>query len=182
MTCQNCNMRPATLHYTKVINEKKAEVHLCEQCAEQSGYTSFFQSPQSSFSFHDLLAGLLNGESSMFENKEDLFANKNILRCPSCKMTYEQFTKIGRFGCASCYDAFKEQLKPLLKRLHGGHTEHCGKIPGRIGGNIHLKKELDELKLNLKHYVQKEEFEKAAQVRDQIRSLENQLSEHREGE
>lgn len=63
----NCNIRPATLHYTKVINEKKAEVHLCEQCAEQSGYTSFFQSSQSNFSFHDLFAGLLHGESTMFE-------------------------------------------------------------------------------------------------------------------
>ena len=67
MTCQNCNIRPATLHYTKVINGKKAEVHLCEQCAEQSGYTSFFQSPQSNFSFHDLLAGLLHSEPAMFD-------------------------------------------------------------------------------------------------------------------
>ena len=45
-------------------------------------------------------------------------------------------------------------LNPLLKRLHGGHTEHCGKIPERMEGNIHLKKELDELKLILKQYVQ----------------------------
>ena len=55
------------------------------------------------------------------------------------------------------------------------------KNPERIEGNIHLKKELDELKLILKQYVQKEEFEKAAEVRDKIRNLENQLSEHREG-
>jgi protein arginine kinase activator len=175
-------MRTATLHYTKVINEKKAEVHLCEQCAEQSGYTSFFQSPQSNFSFHDLLAGLLHGEPAMFEEGQDAFLNTSILRCPNCKMTYEQFTKVGRFGCASCYDTFKEHLKPLLKRLHGGHTDHCGKIPERIEGNIHLKKELDELKLNLKQYVQKEEFEKAAKARDKIRALENLRSEHREGE
>ncbi|MDG0962183.1 UvrB/UvrC motif-containing protein, partial [Bacillus paranthracis] len=39
-----------------------------------------------------------------------------------------------------------------------------------------------ELKLILKQYVQKEEFEKAAGVRDKIRNLETQLSEHREGE
>ena len=97
MTCQNCNIRPATLHYTKVINEKKAEVHLCEQCAEQSGYTSFFQSSQSNFSFHDLFAGLLHGESTVFEEGKSGFSNTNILRCPDCKMTYEQLTKVGRF-------------------------------------------------------------------------------------
>ncbi|MFJ8531022.1 UvrB/UvrC motif-containing protein [Bacillus sp. NPDC094106] len=182
MTCQNCNIRPAALHYTKVVNGKKTEVHLCEQCAEQSGYTSFFQSPQSSFSFHDLLAGLLHGEPSMFEQQENHFTDSKVLKCPDCKMTYEQFAKVGRFGCSSCYEAFGEQIKPMLKRLHGGHTHHCGKIPEHMGGNIHLKKELDELKLSLKQYVQKEEFEKAAQVRDQIRSIENQLSEHRKGE
>ena len=96
-------------------------------------------------------------------------------------MTYEHFTKVGRLGCASCYDTFKGHLNPLLKRLHGGHTEHCGKIPERMEGNIHLKKELDELKLILKQYVQNEEFEKVAEVRDEIRGLETQLSEHREG-
>jgi len=119
----------------------------------------------------------------MFENQEDSFSDERVLRCPTCNMTYKQFAKVGRFGCASCYETFKEQqLKPMLKRLHGGHTHHCGKIPERMGGNIHLKKELDELKLKLKQCVQKEEFEKAAQTRDQIRSIENQLSEHREGE
>ncbi|WP_459503707.1 UvrB/UvrC motif-containing protein [Bacillus sp. C1] len=182
MTCQNCNIRPAALHYTKVINGQKAEVHLCEQCAEQNGYTSFFQSTQPSFSFHDLLAGLLHGESSMFEKQEDNFSDTGVLRCPACSMTYEQFVKVGRFGCTSCYETFKEQITPMLKRLHGGHTQHFGKIPKRMGGNIHLKKELDELKLKLNEYVQKEEFEEAAHIRDQIRSIVNQLSGHREGE
>ncbi|ABS20449.1 UvrB/UvrC motif-containing protein [Bacillus cytotoxicus] len=182
MTCQNCNMRPATLHYTKVVNGEKTEVHLCEQCAGQSGYTSFFQSSQPSFSFQDLLAGLLNGGPATFGQKENTFSSTKVLRCPECKMTYEQFAKVGRLGCSSCYETFKDQIKPMLKRLHGGHTNHSGKVPKRIGGNIHLKKELDELKLTLKQHVQREEFEQAAQIRDQIRNLEKQISEHREGE
>lgn len=118
----------------------------------------------------------------MFEKQEDSFSDIKVLRCPTCNMTYQQFAKMGRFGCSSCYETFKDQLQPMLKRLHGGHTHHCGKIPQRTGGNIHLKKELDELKLKLKRCVQQEEFEEAAQVRDQIRGIENQLSEHREGE
>lgn len=182
MICQNCHIRPAALHYTKVQNGQKTAIHLCEQCAEQNGYTSFFPSSQSSFSFHDLLAGLLHGEQSMFEKQEDGYSDTQVLRCPTCNMTYQHFLNAGRFGCPSCFTTFEDPLQPLLKRLHGGHTQHCGKIPQRTGGNIYLKQELDELKHKLKHCVQKEEFEEAAQVRDQIRSIENQLSDHREEE
>ena len=42
MTCQHCEIRPATLHYTKIINGEKTEMHLCEQWLE-NGETSLFQ-------------------------------------------------------------------------------------------------------------------------------------------
>ena len=96
-------------------------------------------------------------------------------------MTYEHFTKVGRFGCASCYDTFKGHLNPLLKATSWWTYRTLWKNSERMEGNIHLKKELDELKLILKQYVQNEEFEKAAEVGDEIRGLETQLSEHREG-
>ena len=37
MICQECNQRPATLHFTKIINGEKTEVHLCEKCAQEKG-------------------------------------------------------------------------------------------------------------------------------------------------
>ena len=164
------------------MNGEKTEIHLCEQCAQENGYTSFFQSKKSSFSFHNLLAGLLHVEEPAFEKETNGTSNTDPLQCSKCNMTYSKFAKTGRFGCSSCYETFTEQLQPMLKRLHGGHTSHNGKIPNRIGGNIHLKKELDELKLKLQECIQQEEFEQAAELRDKIRSLENQLREHREGE
>jgi protein arginine kinase activator len=48
-----------------------------------------------------------------------------------------------------------------------------------MGGNLHLRKELDELKVKLQQYIHQEEFENAATVRDKIRNIEKQLSEHR---
>ena len=33
MVCQECNQRPATLHFTKIVNGEKEEFHLCEKCA-----------------------------------------------------------------------------------------------------------------------------------------------------
>ena len=59
---------------------------------------------------------------------------------------------------------------------------HNGKIPKRIGGAIHLKKQISEMKETLKALIDQEEFEKAAEVRDEIRALEKRYeAQGREG-
>jgi len=177
MICQECNQRPATLHFTKILNGEKAEYHLCEKCAQEKG-DMFMLSGASGYSINNLLAGLLNMEPA-FHNKakEDPFHQEETLQCDQCSMTFQQFIKVGRFGCANCYKTFEEQLTPILRRLHSGNSVHNGKIPERIGGSMHIKKNIEELKQNLKELITLEEFEKAAEVRDEIRRLEGQLNE-----
>ncbi|UII56043.1 UvrB/UvrC motif-containing protein [Cytobacillus spongiae] len=180
MICQECNQRPATLHFTKIINGEKTEIHLCEQCAKDTG-EKFMFGGASGFSINNLLAGLLNVEPGFSQAKQEAFKKEEIVQCEHCSMTFQQFIKVGRFGCSGCYETFKEQLKPILRRLHSGNSSHTGKIPKRIGGSIHLKKKIDELKIELKHLINQEEFEKAAEIRDEIRSLENSLKQANEG-
>jgi protein arginine kinase activator len=176
MICQECNQRPAALHFTKIVNGEKTEVHLCEKCAQEKG-DMFVFSGESGFAFNNLLAGLLNIDPSFQKPQQSPFHQEEILQCNHCGMTFPQFIKVGRFGCARCYESFQEQLKPVLKRLHSGNWSHNGKIPKRIGGGIHLKKQIDELKSKLKDFISHEEFENAALVRDEIRTLEKKLSE-----
>lgn len=178
MNCQECQERPATLHFTKINNGEKTVYHLCEKCAQEKGETFMLHSGHG-FSINNLLAGLLNMENT-FQAAQN--ANKQIyqsepIQCSECSMTYQQFVQIGRFGCSNCYQTFKEQVKPILRRLHSGNITHNGKIPSRIGGGIHLRKQIEGLKQTIKELISREEFEKAAEVRDQIRFLEKQLSE-----
>lgn len=180
MICQECNQRPATLHFTKIVNGEKTEVHLCEKCAQEKG-EMFMINGSSGFTFNNLLAGLLNMETSFQQQSKNAFQQEEVLQCDRCGMTYPQFVKVGRLGCSHCYDAFKEQLKPVLRRLHSGNWTHNGKIPKRIGGGIHLRKRIEELKNELKDAIGKEEFENAAKIRDEIRSLEKGLMENLEG-
>ncbi|MFD1708432.1 UvrB/UvrC motif-containing protein [Siminovitchia sediminis] len=177
MICQECNERPASLHFTKVVNGEKTVVHLCERCAQEKGQMFLFESG-SGFSINDLLAGLLNPSMQNAAAHSALSSQMN--QCNTCGMTYQQFAKIGRFGCSDCYHTFKEQLSPILKRLHGGNTVHGGKVPARIGGSLHIKKQIQQLKGKLSSLIEYEEFEKAAEVRDQIRSLEKKLTEGEE--
>lgn len=176
MICQECNERPATLHFTKINNGAKTVFHLCERCAQEKG-ESFMINAGSGFSINNLLAGLLSMDNSFQPTQKTPVFEEELLQCKECSMTYKQFIEIGKFGCANCYETFKGQVRPLLRRLHSGNWTHNGKIPQRIGGSIHLRKNIEELKNNIKDLISREEFEKAAEVRDQIRSLEKQLSD-----
>nr|WP_263323912.1 UvrB/UvrC motif-containing protein [Neobacillus sp. Marseille-Q6967] len=175
MICQECNQRPAALHFTKITNGEKTEVNLCEKCAQEKG-DMFMFTGGSGFSFNNLLAGLLNIDPTIKKTNQSTFHQEEILQCPNCSLTFPQFVKVGRFGCAHCYEAFKEQLPPVLRRLHSGNLTYNGKIPKRIGGSIHLKKQIEGLKNELRELILQEEFEKAAQIRDEIRTLEKKVT------
>lgn len=174
MICQECNERPATLHFTKVVNGEKTEVHLCEHCAQDKGDKFMFDTSPG-FSVNNLLAGLLNISPAFKQAKTSEIPQQEVLQCEKCKMTFQQFINVGRFGCSHCYETFKSQLDPILKRVHSGNVEHHGKVPERMGGAIHLKKRILQLRTDLQTSIENEEFEQAAEIRDEIRSLEKEV-------
>lgn len=171
MLCPECGSRPATFHFTKVVNGQKAEFHLCEVCAQEKGEN--IPVFENGFSFHQLLSGLLNIEITPSQGNAELEIQPQI-RCDSCGLTYNQFGKVGRFGCANCYSTFRERLTPLFRRVHG-NTVHRGKIPERTKGELKLVRELERLKEELSLKVAQENFEDAAVLRDQIRTLSEQI-------
>jgi protein arginine kinase activator len=178
MDCQECHQRPASLHLTKIINGKKTEMHLCEKCAKEKGE---ILSGGNSFSINDLLSGLLNIDHS-YNDSANSFSQTKPLQCENCGLTYTDFTRIGRFGCGKCYKTFNDKLDPILKRVHSGNTVHAGKIPKRIGGSIHTMRKIKEYKTLMKQAISDEEFEKAAEFRDQIRAFQKEIGNEREGE
>ncbi len=173
LLCPECGKRPATLHYTKIVNGEKTEAHLCEVCAQEKG--EYMPGFDNGFSFHNLLSGLLNFDMVSSESP-NIAQQKTMPRCATCGLTYNQFSKIGRFGCSDCFETFRDRLDPLLRRIHGS-TAHQGKIPERTKGELKIRRDLEKLREQLARSVESEEFEEAAQLRDQIRSLQEQLSE-----
>ncbi|ADU28376.1 UvrB/UvrC motif-containing protein [Evansella cellulosilytica] len=178
MLCQECQQRQATLHFTKIINGEKTEFHICDTCAKEKG--DYFPG-SNSFSIHQLLSGLLDVEKPLSTTSGTQITPKKELKCEKCGMTYQQFADIGRFGCSACYDTFNEKLDPILRRIHSGNSVHGGKIPRRKGKDLHVHKEIERLKQDMQKYINEEEFESAAEVRDQIRSLEKSLQDEKEG-
>ncbi|MFD2114986.1 UvrB/UvrC motif-containing protein [Paenibacillus yanchengensis] len=173
MFCQECGKRQATLHFTKIINGDKTEFHLCESCARDKGEA--MPGATNSFSIHSLLSGLLDFEKLGSSPSALPTDAQQSMRCEECGLTYTQFSKIGRFGCSSCYQQFSPRLDPLLKRVHG-NTTHSGKVPKRTGGRIQCKREIEQLRKEMQTYIQQEEFEQAASLRDRIRELERKIN------
>ncbi len=172
MKCSECNKRPATLYFSQVINGQKAEIKVCEICAMKKGYIN---QSEETYSLQDLLTGLFNFGSSQVElPNEQIFKEVEELQCPKCNITFNDFQRIGKFGCANCYQTFKVKLDSIFRRVHSGNTKHIGKIPKRKGVHLHVKKELEVLREKLNQLIEQEEFEQAAVVRDEIKKLEQE--------
>ncbi|GIO45163.1 UvrB/UvrC motif-containing protein [Paenibacillus apis] len=172
MQCQECGKRPATLHFTKIVNGEKTEFHICEACAREKG--ELIPGTSGGFSIHNLLSGLMEFHPG-FQGQSAQTKPSEPLRCEECGLTYAQFSKIGRFGCSSCYKYFNNRLDPLFKRVHG-NTVHVGKVPKRVGAHIQAERKIEDLRRELQDKIVQEEFEEAAALRDQIRELEKKLS------
>lgn len=164
MLCQNCQKRVANVHFTQIINNKKTELYLCDQCAREKGQFNM----GASFSINDFLTGLIGFDSaaSYIESQ----AAKQFA-CEKCGMNYEEFQRTGRIGCNNCYEVYADKLRPLIKRLHGS-TTHNGKMPHRVSDSVKVTREIEKLKELLNRAVQDEQYEKAAEIRDRIRGLE----------
>jgi protein arginine kinase activator len=175
MLCERCGQRPATVHFTEIANGQKQDTHLCEVCAREIQPQGFGFAPQ--LMLHNFLAGLLNHELGGTGYNIPEATGKN---CEKCGMAEGQFIRQGLLGCGDCYPHFEEKLLPLLRRIHG-NTRHTGKVPERTGGRARLVKEVERMKSQLREVVAREEFERAAQLRDQIRQMEKSLAEGSEG-
>lgn len=164
MYCEECKKRPATVHLTSIVNGVKVENHLCEQCAGKKGTIIF---DLNKFSIPNLLGSFFGNTYSI----QGINARQDDTVCPGCGMTFDNIRESGRLGCSQCYQVFEEELDPILRRIHG-NSQHMGKIPSRGGEKVLLKKKVDELKNALQQALAKEEYEKAAEIRDSIKSLE----------
>ncbi|MFH5837316.1 UvrB/UvrC motif-containing protein [Proteiniclasticum sp. C24MP] len=109
---------------------------------------------------------------SLFDMVEN--SNKEIDRCPKCKISFGDFQRSGLLGCSYCYEHFSKSLNPTIKRVQGGLT-HTGKIPKGASQEVVSKRKIDKLKLRLKELITEENFEEAAVVRDEIQELKKSL-------
>lgn len=185
MYCDECKKNPATIHYTKVVNGHKEERHLCEACASKLNMDADMQMPSfpsfkmmsdfpsfgllPDFSMADFVGGFFNPQDKTEPYVQQVMPNTDA--CPVCGMTAGEFKKLGRVGCPNCYKHFGEYMPGLLRRIHGT-TNHVGKVPAKGEAQLASKHKIEQLRSELKAAINREDFEQAAKLRDEIKNLE----------
>ncbi len=159
--CDNCD-QPATIHMTEIVGGSKIEKHLCEHCAEAEGITIKANIPIS-----QLLEDFILQTAD--EVQQEAAGN---LTCDVCGMSFEDFQEKGQLGCQNDYEAFAPMLNTLIARAHEGATQHIGKVPRRAGVDQQKQNTILRLRGELKQAIKSEQYERAAELRDEIKRVE----------
>jgi protein arginine kinase activator len=179
MKCDVCKSREAAIHLTQTRQGKTTERHLCEVCAQKQGISLDLQNYLGNIG--SLFGTGFTGGGSVFDTTGGIpafgAATSRNITCQACGQSFDDFRRTGLFGCSHCYQAFAGQLDPLLRRVQGS-TRHVGRKVCQSASQQEeqlLRARLSELRRDQQQAVQEEAYEKAARLRDEIRSLESRL-------
>ena len=177
MVCDNCGAEDPVIHLTQIVDNEMRTLHLCERCAAEKGVEG--TSVPENFPLADFLAqmgpdsaGGASEEGSGFKSPRTTGQGADSDHCPYCQLTLKEFRKTGRMGCPECWSAFESHMRGLLRRIHGSH-QHVGKVylsPDPTTSE--MRRRVSALRRKLQRAVEIEDFERAAELRDQIHDLE----------
>jgi protein arginine kinase activator len=188
MKCQKC-AKIAVVHLTEIVTETTAggagevkravEIHLCLDHAVTAGLlTPLKGGTAEKITIQSLSekAGQLDAPAAPAEAMpQDLSGGRSQSPevCPVCGMNWNEFKQSGVMGCGHDYERFAGKLLPLLKRAQEGGTEHVGKVPARKK-TVEADRQVTTLRLRreLQKAVETENYEAAAELRDKLRTLE----------
>lgn len=158
--CEECKMNEASYTISVMVGGEITTRHLCGDCMAKMNMDI------ASGNIKSLLSTILSaitGDTAPGSTEKDV-------TCPRCGMTLSEFTRTGHLGCPKCYEAFREQLQPMLLQIHG-RVQHAGRQPLSTAEEQRKRSTTEQLQRQMEQAVALEDFETAAKLRDQIRAL-----------
>lgn len=160
MLCEECGKNQATVSITVSAGGEVSTRRLCPECMKKMQFSLVNGDIQGFLS--SVLSVLGSGHKS----------EEHSAVCSGCRLSYAEFERTGRLGCAQCYRDFSDQLKPLLQRIHG-RAQHAGRRPVAFTPSPEDERaaRANELRQKMDEAVASENFEDAAKYRDELRKL-----------
>jgi protein arginine kinase activator len=159
MKCQKCGKNEVNFHYSSNVNGCVTETHLCSQCAAESGY-DMERMFDRGFIF----------DRGQFGNRENIF-----------DLMLPMHGGIGGFMPLAIPVMQPNAMIPFTLQRRSGTLDQgdacgcgCGKSAA-MRNNTEVDADMSkrrELNMQMRAAVEREEFEKAAELRDQIKELE----------
>ena len=167
MLCEECNVNEASYTISVMMGSEVTQRHLCTECMAKMNMSI------ASGNIRGVLSTILSAITGSEQPEEPAKAE---VVCPRCHTTWSQFSKSGHLGCPGCYEAFREQLQPMLLQVHG-RVQHAGRRPLNTEKAQRVRSLQEDLSYQLEQAVALEDFETAATLRDRIRELSGQTTE-----
>ena len=166
MKCDRCGKNEANVHMKNIINGKIIEYNICEECAKKDEGIGFKELSFKSFatSLMEILHSLEN------QVPEEKSIKKDEKKCEKCGMDYSEIKATGYLGCDNCYNTYRDELKSIIRSINGS-SKHQGKMPRRFLEKKEKLTEVQKKELELNKAIEEENYERAACLRDEIKSL-----------
>lgn len=158
MLCEKCGKNEAVYNYSENINGKKKTLFLCRDCA-----------PSESALGSSILSSLFGAVSTDHIYNRQRRSDTDEKKCPVCGIGLYEIGKTGKVGCAECYRTFRSELSSAIKRIHG-NAVYRGSTPKAHTEKTENNRE-EQLRRELKEAIDGENYERAAALRDELRSL-----------
>ena len=155
MKCENCGKNEVTFMYQSNINGRVTEKHLCSECAEKLGYTQKIAAHSQRMMQNFFGGGFF----------DDFFSPMPSLMGRMNRMLEDPFDDF--FSDMPALGAAKEEPQQKQDDLVGQEDQNW----------FAYQRKMNALRMEMKKAVHQENFERAAELRDQIRQLE---AEHKE--
>lgn len=166
MICQKCHKNMATIRYAEVVDGKVTELHMCPSC-----YTAMQKKAGGGF---ELVGKAPSPKGFRTARPSPPASRAGTRKCNSCGILFREVANAGVVGCPACYESFREALDPVLENRQLG-LKHHGKAPRIDDKRERLRAELQSKRGLLRTAIEKENYEEAAVLRDQIHALEAEL-------
>ena len=156
MFCEHCHGRAANVHLVRIINGKKSELHLCNECAQGERFK------QTENLLNYSMPSILG--KRLFDIFPHFYKDNNGSICDVREVASDGLNlSKGLFHGNQDYKSFREELRPLFSHNLTKNE------PGLKEGSIKDEK-LAEYEKQLKSAINSEDFEQAAKLRDQIQA------------
>ena len=154
MKCENCGKNEVTFVYQSNVNGTVTEKHLCSECAEKLGYTQRLAAQS-----QRMMRGLFGG--GLFD---DFFTPYPSLLSRMNRMLEDPFDDFFADMPALGAPAEAEQEAPKAQETLLKQEEQ---------NEISKARQLNALRMEMRKAVSEENFERAAELRDQIRGMDS---------
>ena len=169
MLCEKCKIKKASVFYTDLDRTRHS---LCNMCAAAvrggvRDYIGIAEAGETKYSPTSYLYELARNDNLMYYCKEDIDAP---LVCGECKISVGDILKRGYLNCPECYSAFST----CTQTNYYGEVEYQkmnARMPRRYTLKLLREQKVASLRNNLRAAIELENFELAAEIRDEIKKM-----------